>query len=88
MFSLLTERYEHPVTATIALLQQLKVNATNTTVNETLQNHPDYPSLLSISDALKQWHIENVAFKVSGTFKVSYAYTVSTRQILYHPVYK
>jgi uncharacterized membrane protein len=70
----LTENFEHPVTATIALLNQLKVKVTASTVNETLQNHPDYPSLLSISDSLKKWHIANVAFKVSDTSKVSDTY--------------
>lgn len=63
MFSVL-EKYESPVNATIALLKSLGVKVTNATVNNTLQNHPDYPSLLSISDALKSWKIEDMAAKV------------------------
>lgn len=63
MFSL-PEKYESPVRATVALLRTLRVKVTDTTVNETLLNHPDYPSLLSISDALKRWKIENMAVKV------------------------
>jgi len=62
---LLTLRhFSQPVSVTIALLKTLRVKVTRTTVNETLQNHPDYPSLLSISDSLKKWHIDNVALEV------------------------
>lgn len=51
------------VTATVNLLQQLQVKRiTPNTVNEILQNHPDYPSLLSINDSLQQWHIDTAAF--------------------------
>ncbi|MGI8952913.1 MAG: hypothetical protein ACR2FN_15175 [Chitinophagaceae bacterium] len=60
------ENFEAPVSATIALLKQSKINVTGKTVNETLQYHPDYPSLLSISDSLKQWHVENAAVKITA----------------------
>jgi len=43
-------------------LQLIKVPVTNFTVSETLQNHPYYPSLLSISDSLRNWHVDNYAF--------------------------
>src|SRR5438309_7806389 len=58
------QQFSQPVSVTIALLKKLQVKVTRTTVNETLQNHPDYPSLLSISDSLKKWHIDNVAWEV------------------------
>lgn len=63
MFSL-TPQYENPVQATAALLKELKVKVNASAVNEALQNHPDYPSMLSISDGLKTWKIENMAVKV------------------------
>ncbi len=47
-----------------ALLQQLRVNVTGKSVNEALLNHPDYPSLLSITDVLKQWNIASTAIRV------------------------
>ncbi len=47
-----------------ALLQKLQVQVTGTTINNALLNHPDYPSLLSITDVLKQWNIANTAIKV------------------------
>lgn len=52
-------QYEPNIKATIKLLKLLKVKVTNTTVNETLQNHPDWPSMLCISDSLKKWNIPN-----------------------------
>jgi len=42
------------------LLQQLNVKVCKTTIEETLNNHPDYPSILSMSDALKKWKVENL----------------------------
>lgn len=53
--------YEPNVKATIAFLKLLKVRVNDATVNETLQNHPDWPSLLCISDSLHKWNIPNAA---------------------------
>lgn len=58
------KNFENPVTAVIQLLQQLKVNVTDGSVNEAILSHPDYPSLLCISDCLKQWKVENAAIRV------------------------
>lgn len=55
---------EPNVKATILFLQLTKVKVNNATVNETLQNHPDYPSLLCVSDALNKWSIPNGAGKI------------------------
>ncbi len=57
--------YESNVQATIAFLKLQKVKVTDPTVNEALQNHPDWPSLLSISDALKSWNVPNAAGKAA-----------------------
>ena len=57
-------QYEPNVKATIAFLRMLKVSVNNATVNETLQNHPDWPGLLCISDALHKWNIPNGAGKI------------------------
>lgn len=46
------------------LLQNLKVKVTFDTVKTTLENHPDYPCILSISDALKQWKVDNYILQV------------------------
>ena len=57
-------QYEPNVKATIVFLRSLGVKVNNSTVNETLQNHPDWPSLLCISDSLQKWNIPNAAGKM------------------------
>lgn len=56
--------YEPPVKATIAFLRLLKTKVNNITVIDTLQNHPDWPSMLCISDSLIKWNIPNAAGKI------------------------
>ncbi len=55
---------EKPVRLIKRLLQLLRVPVTGATVQNTLLNHPDYPSLLSISDALRTWKINTVATRL------------------------
>ena len=57
--------YENSVAATIRLLGLLNIKATNTTIREYILSHPDYPSLLCISDCLKSLKIANGAGKFS-----------------------
>lgn len=45
-------------------LLQVKINVQ--TINDTLQNHPDWPSLLSVSDALQQWNTPNAAGRMEA----------------------
>lgn len=59
-------QFENPVKITMQLLKQLQVKVTNTTINKTILNHPDYPSILSISDALNTWHVENAAVSIEN----------------------
>ena len=59
------KNYENPVNATIQLLRQLNIKVTNSSVNEAILAHPDYPSLLCISDCLKQWQVENIAVRTA-----------------------
>lgn len=49
--------------AIIHLCKILKVPATRTYIQQLLEDHPDYPSLLSISDVLKNYGVENIAVK-------------------------
>lgn len=48
---------------TIRFIRNRKINITNTTIKTALEAHPDYPSLLSISDFLHTYNIENIALK-------------------------
>jgi len=57
-------KLESNVKATIAFLKLLNVRVTDTTVDDTLQNHPDWPSLLCISDSLNAWNVPNAAGKI------------------------
>ena len=59
-------KYENTVAVLITLLQKLQVKVTNSTVNETLQQHPSYPSILSISDSLKKWSVDNIVSKLDA----------------------
>jgi len=58
-------QYEPNVKATISFLKLLNIKVTNTTVDETLQKHPDWPSLLCITDSLHRWNIPNGAGKIN-----------------------
>ena len=64
---LLLNSYQTPVKATLKFLTLLKVKVNAGTINETLQNHPDWPSLLCISDALNGWNVSNAAGKIAWT---------------------
>jgi len=46
--------------AAILLTSLLDVNISSTTLTKEIEEHPDYPSLLSISDVLNTYGIENV----------------------------
>ena len=49
---------------TLRLLKKLNIPVTATTVVDTLEHHPHYPSLYSISDSLQKWKVENLALRV------------------------
>ncbi len=46
-------------------LKELSVKVTDTTLENALISHPDYPSLLSISDVLSDYGVTNVSFKAN-----------------------
>lgn len=50
---------------TSVLLELLHVNVTKTTIKRELERHPDFPSLLSISDILNNYGVQNVSFSSS-----------------------
>jgi thiol-disulfide isomerase/thioredoxin len=64
MLSGLLNQYHPNVKAVISFLRLLKVKVNSQTVDDALQNHPDWPSLLCVSDALHQWHTPNAASKM------------------------
>jgi protein-disulfide isomerase len=50
--------------ATLAFLKILNIKVNKETVNEILRSHPDYPSILSISDTLYKFYISNGAGRI------------------------
>lgn len=63
-YSFFNPSFESLVNLTIRLLDNLNVKVNSSTVNKTLKDHPEYPSLLSVSDALNQWNVHNIAIQV------------------------
>ena len=57
-------KYDPKVNTIISFLKLFDVKVNNSTVDETLQNHPDWPGLLCISDSLNKWNLPNAAGKI------------------------
>lgn len=51
------------VNAVRILVKHLKVKVSTTSIKKKLLEHPDYPSLLSVSDSLASWKIPSLSFK-------------------------
>lgn len=61
-----TNANEDNATATLcALLKGLDAKITRATIRDKLSMHPDFPSLLSISDVLTYWKIDNTALQLN-----------------------
>lgn len=52
-------------TALYTLLRGIKAKVTQITVQDMLPRHPNFPSLLSLSEMLTSWGIENSAFQLN-----------------------
>ncbi|MBO0932605.1 cysteine peptidase family C39 domain-containing protein [Fibrella aquatilis] len=49
-----------------ALLHALRVRVTEQTIRSTLLSHPDYPSMLSLSDTLAEWQVDRMAVQLNA----------------------
>jgi hypothetical protein len=67
MIALFTHPDDNATATLIALVRRLRARVTAATVRTTLQRHPDYPSLLSLSDTLNSWQINNMAVQLPTT---------------------
>jgi hypothetical protein len=54
----------NPISVTLKLIRQLKVKVTESTVRTQVESHPEYPSLLALSDCLTEWGIINQAYQI------------------------
>jgi uncharacterized membrane protein len=52
---------------TFHLINLLNVKLTESSIKKDLEQHPDFPSLLSISDTLNKFGINNLSLKISAT---------------------
>ncbi|WP_316799045.1 cysteine peptidase family C39 domain-containing protein [Pedobacter frigidisoli] len=57
----------------VGLIENQRFGITRTSVRTCLQEHPEYPSLLSISDCLDGWNVSNTAYNVPHSEFSSYA---------------
>ncbi len=64
MTSIFTTPQDNVITATSRLIRLLKVHVTQSTLQQILRRHPDYPSLLSVMDALSEWEIKSMGIQV------------------------
>ncbi|MEO6977602.1 MAG: vitamin K epoxide reductase family protein, partial [Mucilaginibacter sp.] len=58
--------YQNPEAAVIKLLKSLVIGIEPATIIAELEKHPDYPSLLAISDVLNVFNIDNAAYRVDA----------------------
>jgi len=58
--------YQNPEAAVIKLLKCLAIGIEPATIITELEKHPDYPSLLAISDVLTAFDIDNAAYRVDA----------------------
>ncbi len=58
-------KYDNADAAIIKLLRSLKIAVDPEIIIAELEKHPDYPSLLAISDVLTVFNVENVALRVN-----------------------
>ena len=59
-----TLRKDNLGTAINTLLKKLNIKVNNNSVEACLTDHPDYPSLLALSDFLTSWKITNNSFRL------------------------
>lgn len=56
-----------PVAVSNTLVKKLSIPVSSFTIKESLQEPPDYPSLLAISDCLTQWNTPHQAYRTDKT---------------------
>lgn len=61
--TLIEHKLNQPESVARQLVKLLQVNISQSTLKKEIEEHPDYPSLLSISDVLNDYGIENLTAK-------------------------
>jgi ABC-type bacteriocin/lantibiotic exporter with double-glycine peptidase domain len=58
--------YENQPLVLNGFLKSIKVKVSLSTIDQTLSEHPDYPSFLSITDSLKKWNVDCLALQANA----------------------
>jgi uncharacterized membrane protein len=58
------ESINNAAQVTIQLMNYIKIPVTNSTIQTRVEEHAEFPSLTSISDALNNWNVKNKALRV------------------------
>ncbi|MDE1193018.1 MAG: vitamin K epoxide reductase family protein [Arachidicoccus sp.] len=66
LFQKLFTPLENCEAVTLQLCKLLNIKVTRTNLQKQFEAHPDYPSLLAVSDVLKNCGIENISFKTTA----------------------
>lgn len=64
MASLFSTKKENAIFVPSLLLKALGVKFNYNSLKETLEGHPDYPSILAVSDTLTEWGIANQTYQI------------------------
>jgi hypothetical protein len=64
MINPLQSRLENSEAVVISLIKELNVNVSKFTAIHNLNEHPEYPSLLAISDSLNGWRIPHETYRI------------------------
>lgn len=75
----------------LSLCQTLQISVTRTTLVNEITKHPDYPSMLSISDVMRDFRVDNISMKVENADRLSEFFTPFIVQIKlkdeYYPLF-
>jgi len=69
MFTILNrllDNYNNSIEILVTFAQELQVKITKTGIEKKMEGHPDFPSLLAISDVLTELGIENLSLKIAA----------------------
>jgi len=61
---LFKQKYYNLESVLRTLLNKLKIRVTPLTSDRCIQEHPEYPSVLSLSDCLSEWNVENQTYRI------------------------
>jgi uncharacterized membrane protein len=56
---------DNAILTLLTYIKAMRIRVTRKSVEDALLTHPDYPSMLSLSDALNKWNVDNGVVKIS-----------------------